>query len=141
MRDTQIRPNAAVATPAGTLGNQRRNFRRADTLYPRLTALPLGRHTGLHLRRPVSWRGASAEFRQDAGQALNPAWTRSGTCPMIEKALFLPDLPSCGSRCRQSPVNPLCPLGFRRRCAGTSRIAVIAPKASGFNIQAPLVLA
>ena len=86
IRDTQIRPNAAIAIPAGTVGNQRRNFHRADKLYARLTALPLGRHAGLHLRRPVSWRGASAEFRQDAGPALNPAWTLSGTCSMIEKA-------------------------------------------------------
>ena len=103
IRDTQIRPNAAFAIPAGGVGNERRDSRRADTLYATLTALPLGRHAGLHLRRPVSWRGASAEFRQDAGQALNAAWTLSGICSMTEKARFLPDLQAPRLPCRPRP--------------------------------------
>ena len=79
--------------------------------------------------------------RMLTGIAQRSAWLLPATSVFRPSNVFLPDLPSCGSLCRQSPVNPFCPLGFRRRCAGTSRIAVIAPKASGFNIQAPLVLA
>ena len=75
--------------------------------------------------------------RMLTGIAQWSAWLLPDTSVFRPSNVFLPNLPSCGSRCRQSPVNPLCPLGFRRRCVGTSRIAVIAPKASGFNIQAP----
>ena len=81
----------------------------------------------------ASWLAIKADATL-TGTPPKSTWLVPETVVLRPRYMFLLYLPSCGSRCRQSPVNPLCPLGFRRRCAGTSRIAVFAPKPPGFNV-------
>ena len=71
--------------------------------------------------------------RMLTGIAPTSAWLLPDTSffPALERVSAF--LPSCQWWCRQTPVNPLCLLGFPGHRGRTSRIAVIAPKAPGFN--------